>query len=231
MNVWDHLTELRKRLLISIYTLFGCTALGFLAVDPLLEYLAKPVGALVFIQPTEAFAVQLKVAIAVGLLIGLPVFLYQIWAFVGAGLHMTEKRYIRWVVPLSYVLFLSGVAVAVFLIFPRAMQFLVSLQSEYLQPMITAQAYIDFFFTTAFVIGVFFELPLVLHFLAKVGVLRPDFLAGNRRMFYLLFFVIGTLLNGSPDVFTQIFLGSAGIALFEFSILLMKFEWRRKAKA
>ena len=229
MNIWDHLGELRRRLLICIYVLAGGTVFGAFAVNPVVAWLARPVGELVFINPTEAFAAQVKIAVGVSFLLCLPVILYQVWAFVATGLKETEKRYLRWSVPVSYVFFMAGAAFSTFIVFPKAVAFLLTLKSRHLTPMLTIESYLDFFGLLGLAFGVLFQLPLILHFLAKVGVLQADFLAKNRRVSYLAIFLLATIFNPVPEVFTQLLLACAAIGLFEFSLFLVRWETRKKA--
>src|ERR1035438_4320652 len=102
MNIWDHLGELRRRLLICVYVLLAGLPIGVLAVSPIIAWLARPVGELVFVQPMEAFTAQLEIAVAVSFLLALPVILYQAGAFVFAGLSDKEKGYFRAVIPVCY---------------------------------------------------------------------------------------------------------------------------------
>ena len=226
MNVWDHLGELRRRLLICIYVLIGGIAVGAWAVNPVVAWLARPVGELVFLHPTEAFAAQIKIAVGVSFLLGLPFFLYQAWAFISTGLKVSERRYLLWAVPLSYLFFMIGFAFSTFLVFPKAVAFLLTLRSSHLTPMLSVEAYLNFFGLLGLAFGVLFQLPLILHFLAKVGILRADFLAHNRRISYLIIFLFATIFNPVPEVFTQLLLACAAIALFEFSIFLVRWETR-----
>jgi sec-independent protein translocase protein TatC len=228
MNVWDHLGEIRRRLLICIYVLLAGTVAGAFLVNPVINWIAKPVKMLVFIHPTEAFAAQVKIAVGISFLAGLPVFLYQAWAFIGAGLKEQEKGYLRWVVPVSYLLFLAGASFGIFLVFPKAVAFLMTLNSERLTPMLSVEPYLNFFMMIGLAFGLLFELPIVMHFLAKVGILRPQFMEGNRRMCYLLIFVLATIFNPVPEVFTQLLLACSAIALFETSILLVRWETKKQ---
>jgi sec-independent protein translocase protein TatC len=228
MNIWDHFGELRRRLLICISVLLGGLVAGVLAIKPVIGWLARPVGVLVFTQPTEAFAAQAKVAVGVSFLLGLPVFLYQAWAFVASGLQESEKRYLRWAVPLSYIFFMVGLAFSTFVVFPRSLAFLTSLRSSDLEPMLTVASCLDLFILLGLVFGLMLELPIVLHFLARMGILRADFLEHNRRVTYLAIFIFASIFNMSPDVFTQLLLAAAGIALFEISILLIRWETKPK---
>src|SRR5579872_5238986 len=227
MNLWDHLGELRRRLLICIYVLLAGLVAGVFAVQPITRWLAEPVGRLVFIHPTEAFTAQIKIAVAVSFLMGLPIFLYQIWGFVASGLRPPEKRYFLWIIPSSYLFFMTGVAFSTFWVFPRAVGFLLTLKTDALEPMMFVEAYLDFFLLLALAFGILFQLPLVLHFLAKMGILKPEFLSKNRRVSYLIIFVVATLFNPVPEVLTQLVLACSAIALFESSIFLVKLETRK----
>jgi len=228
MNIWEHLGELRRRLLICLYVLLAGLPVGALLISPIIAWLAKPVGELVFVQPMEAFTAQLEIAVGVSFLIGLPVILYQIGAFVSAGLKPQEKSYLRWMVPVAYVSFMIGVAFSTFWVFPRAVLFLLTLKSQHLVPMLSVEAYLKFFMLLCLAFGILFELPLVLHLLAKLGILQADILMKHRRMCYFAIFLAATLFNPVPEVLTQVVLAGAAIALFEISIGLVRWETRRK---
>jgi sec-independent protein translocase protein TatC len=228
VNVWDHLGELRRRLLTCVYALIIGTVFGAWAVNPVTAWLAKPVGQLVFVQPTEAFSAQIKIAVGISFLICLPLILYQVWAFISSGLKPGEKRYLLWSVPFAYTFFMGGFAFSTYLVFPRAVEFLLMMKTSHLTPMLSVEAYLDFFILLGVAFGVLFQLPLVLHFLAKVGILRADFMIKNRRMSYLIIFLVATIVNPVPEVFTQLLLAFAAIALFELSIALVNWETRKR---
>jgi sec-independent protein translocase protein TatC len=230
MNFWEHLGELRRRLLVCIYVLFAGALLGAFGVNPVIDWLAKPVGELVFVHPTEAFTAQIKVAVGLSFLLTLPVLLYQGWSFLAGGLLASEKVYIRWAVPASWILFMSGAGLSTFVIFPKAVEFLLLMRSHRMQPMLSVDSYLNFFATLGMAFGLLFQLPLVLHFLAKLGLLRPDFLEVNRRMCYLVIFCLATIFNPVPEVFTQLLLAFAAIGLMEASIAMMRWEIRRKTR-
>src|SRR5260221_9239925 len=114
MNIWEHLGELRRRLLICLYVLLAGLPVGGFLVNPIIAWLSKPVGELVFVQPMEAFTAQLEIAVGVSFLLGLPVLLYHTWAFVAEGLAPKERGYFRWVIPVAYVGFMTGGAFSPF---------------------------------------------------------------------------------------------------------------------
>src|SRR5690349_6956878 len=131
MNIWDHLGELRRRLLICLYVLLAGLPVGAFLISPILAWISKPVGALVFVQPMEAFTAQLEIAVGVSFLIGLPVLLYQTWGFISAGLTEKEQGYFRWMIPVAYLSFMAGVTFSTLWVFPRAVQFLLTLKSQH----------------------------------------------------------------------------------------------------
>jgi sec-independent protein translocase protein TatC len=227
MNIWEHLGELRKRLLICLYVLLIGLLVGGYLVGPIIAWLAKPVGELVFVQPMEAFTAQLEVAIGVSFLICLPVILYQAWSFVSGGLTRKEKMYFLWMIPAAYLGFMAGVVFSSFWVFPRAVQFLLTLKSQHIVPMLSVEAYLNFFILLALAFGILFQLPLALHLLAKLGILKADVLMKNRKMSYFVIFLIATICNPVPEVLTQLVLAGAAIVLFELSIWLVRWEIRR----
>ena len=229
MNIWDHLGELRKRLLICLYVLMLGLPVGGYLVSPIIGWLSKPVGQLVFVQPMEAFTAQLEVAVGVSFLIGLPVILYQAWRFVSGGLTSREKRYFLWMIPVAYLGFMGGVVFSTFWVFPRAVQFLLTLKSQHIVPMLAVEAYLKFFIVLAFAFGILFQLPLALHLLAKLGILQADVLMKNRKISYLIIFLIATVFNPVPEVLTQVVLAGAAIVLFEVSIWLVRWETRHRS--
>lgn len=229
MNIWDHLGELRKRLLICIYVLLAGLPVGAFLVNPVIAWLSKPVGELVFVQPMEAFTAQLEIAVGVSFLIGLPVLLYQIWSFVALGLKDNERNYLRRIIPAVYLCFMLGVAFSTFWVFPRAVEFLLTLKSKHLVPMLSVESYLKFYMMLCFAFGILFQLPIVLHFLAKIGILKPDVLMKHRKISYFLIFLAATIFNPVPEVLTQLVLAGAAIALFEISIMLVRWEHRKKS--
>ncbi|HTE03895.1 MAG TPA: twin-arginine translocase subunit TatC, partial [bacterium] len=151
MTIVEHLEELRVRLLISLVAFGIATIIGYLFVERILALLLQPVGQVVFLAPTEAFFVRLKVAGLAGVFLSLPVILYQIWRFVAMGLTPTERRYTLSMIPVAAVLFVGGAAFAFLTILPFGIRFLLSYQTPNLVPMISIAAYTSF--ATAFVLS------------------------------------------------------------------------------
>lgn len=223
MTIIEHLEELRRRLIIALVVLGVATVLSFLFVDRLLAFLIRPVGRVVFLAPTEAFFVRVKVALLAGVFLSLPVFLYQIWRFVSTGLTPTERRYGLWLLPPAFILFVGGALFALVAIIPVGVRFLLNYQVPgVLEPMISIGAYTSF--VTAFLLafGLVFELPIVLIFLTKIGLVTPAWLAARRR--YAIVIIVGAaaVLTPGGDVFSQLLMAIPTYLLYEVSIWIAR---------
>jgi len=215
----QHLDELRKRIIICLLGIIAASIVSYFFVGKLIPYLAEPVGRLVFIQPLEAFITYLKIALICGFCLSLPLILYQVWAFICSGLTVRERRYIYLYAPLSLLLFLIGAIFAYKVIVPYGLKFLLSFGGPYIQPMISVSRYISFLGMMLLAFGVAFELPVVVMFLTKLGLVTPQFLRKKRKYVLLGIFILAALLT-PPDIFTQLLMALPLILLYELSILL-----------
>lgn len=218
MTIIEHLEELRRRLLIAIAAFAAATVGAFLFVETILQFLIRPVGRVVFLAPTEAFFVRVKVAALAGVLLSLPVILYQVWRFVSVGLTPRERRSTVALLPVSLLLFLIGGAFAFFAILPVGVRFLLSYQTEALVPMISIGAYTSF--ATAFVLafGLVFQLPVVVLFLARLGIVSPASLARGRRYALLGIAALSAVLTPGGDVVSMGMMAVPTYLLYEISI-------------
>lgn len=222
MTIIEHLEELRLRLLIALAAFAVATLVSFLYVDRILDFLIRPVGRVVFLAPTEAFFVRVKVAALAGVFLSLPVILYQLWRFIGTGLTRTERRYALSLLPPALLLFVGGAAFAFVAILPVGVRFLLSYQTPSLVPMISISAYTSF--VTAFVLafGLVFQLPIVILFLARLGIVTPATLAAGRRYAILAIFVASAVLTPGTDVFSQMLMAVPTYLLYEISIWIAR---------
>lgn len=223
----EHLEELRKRIIICLITIIIAALACYPLAGKLLPLLARPVGRLVFIQPLEAFVTYLKVTLICGFCLALPVILYQIWAFVVNGLRPAERRYLLYFIPLSFALFVLGAGFAYTVIVPCGLRFLLSFGGDYLQPMISVSRYISFLGMMLLAFGLAFELPVVILFLVKLGLVSPGLLARNRKYVLLVIFILAAVLT-PPDIFTQIMMALPLLFLYEVSILLARLLGRKE---
>lgn len=219
----QHLEELRKRIIICLIIVFIIGFFCFFYVDNILLILSKPVGKLIFLKPTEAFVTRIKVAFYSGLFISMPVIIYQIWKFVNPGLLEIEKRYVYWLIPFSYLLFVFGTVFAFFGVLPTGMKFLLNYGTENVQPMISISSYVSFVMIFLLVFGIVFQLPLVVLLLTKLGIVTPKWLIKNRKYAILCVFILAGMLTPGPDIFSQFLMAIPTLFLYEISILLSKF--------
>ena len=218
----DHLDELRHRLIISLVGIGLGFAISYGFSQQILLLLQRPMPTrLIFIAPTEAFFVNLKVAFYAGLFLSIPLILFQLWKFVAPGLYEHERRYSYPFLLISTVLFLIGAAFAYLVILPIALHFLIAQGGELWQPNITLSNYLAFCMRILLAAGLIFEFPVLMYFLAKVGVVTPEFLVKNRKYAVLVAFTISAILT-PPDVFSQILLAVPLFLLFEVSIFVAK---------
>jgi len=223
MSLMDHLEELRKRFIICIVTVLACSIFSYFYSDKILAILKRPFPhSLVFISPQEPFVITLKIALFGGIIIALPMIIYQAWQFVSLALKEKEKRYLLFYGPFSLLLFLSGASFAYFVAIPVGLRFLLSFGGSSLEPMISVSKYLSFITVTILTFGIVFELPLVSLFLVRIGIISPQFLAKNRKVAIIAIFVLAAILTPSIDAFTQILLAVPLLILYEVSILLTK---------
>lgn len=218
MTIVEHLEELRKRLLYSLAAFALATIASYAFVERILAVVLRPVGQVVFLAPTEAFFVRVKVAAVAGVFGSLPVTLFQLWRFVSVGLTPTERRYSLSLIPAALALFVMGAAFAFLVILPLGVRFLLSYQTPNLVPMISVEAYTSF--ATAFVLafGVLFQLPVVILFLARLGVVTPASLAAGRKYALLAIVTASAVLTPGGDVLSQMLMAAPTYLLYEVSI-------------
>jgi len=223
MSLIEHLEELRRRFIICILVVIGCSIFSYFYADKILAILKRPFPhSLVFISPQEPFIITLKIAIFGGIIFALPMIIYQAWQFISSGLKEKEKRYLLLYTPFSLLLFLSGAGFAYFVAIPVGLRFLLSFGASSLEPMISISRYLSFITLMIFSFGIVFELPLVSLFLVKIGIVSPQFLAKKRKIAIIAIFVLAALLTPSIDAFTQILLAVPLLILYELSIWLAK---------
>ncbi len=223
MSLVDHLSELRTRVFKALLAVGVGSAIGFLLVPGLIEILSRPLDGrpLYFTSPGEAFFIQLKLALVVGVIVGMPVILYQLWAFISPGLTPDERRLARPWVPIALLFFAIGVAVA-WVVLPFAIGFLLGFETPSLQALITADNYFGFIGTMFLAFGLTMEFPIVLVLLSKVGIITSPRLRSSRRYVILGIAIFAALVTPGGDIISPIVLGVVMYALYELSIVLVR---------
>lgn len=224
MTLVEHLTELRRRIFIGIAAILAGTLIGWFLAPQLIEILRRPLaldGPLVFTSPSAAFFIRLKLALLVGIALGSPVVLYQLWAFISPGLTPHERRVSRPWVPLALLFLVLGIGVA-YVVLPYTAQFLLSFQIPgVMEPLITAEAYFGFVTTMFLAFGLVFQFPIVIVLLSKVGLVSADRLRRSRRYVLVGIFVIAVVVTPGGDPFSPTIMALVMYPLYELTIRLV----------
>lgn len=224
---WDHVEELRSRFLKCLAAVFVATLVFYQFVDPVLRLVIKPVGHLVFTAPADAFVARLLLAVLGGVVVAMPVVLYQIWVFVALGLKEQERKFVRLYGPLSFLFFALGVLFAYYVALPISLKFLLGFSSEWMVPMITVKSYVGFFTSLVLACGIVFELPIVLIFLTAIGIATPEFLIQKRRHAIVIILIISAVIT-PPDVITLLIMTLPLVVLYEAGVVASKITYRNK---
>lgn len=231
MPLLDHLAELRRRVIISAAAVLIAAAGAFAFSDELLKWLVSPLETeLVFLSPTEAFWVSMKISLVAGLLIALPLVFYQAWRFVAPGLYRPERRYTAIFVLTSCAFFAAGLVFCGLVALPFALHFLIAFGLDRgIRPMISAQMYIDFSLKFYLAFGVIFEVPLGVTLASRVGLITPAVLARNRRYAFLVNAIVAAVLTPTSDLFNMAIMLVPLTVLYEVGILGARLFGRRRA--
>jgi sec-independent protein translocase protein TatC len=230
MTLVDHLEELRWRIFKSLIAIVVCAIVAFIFRSQIMYFLTLPLpktadsltkGKLVVSGVGEGFTVFLKLSIAVGFILALPVTLYQTWAFISPGLYEREKKNAVPFIIIGIVLFIAGIALG-FIVLQYPVQWLINFASDSFTPLVTADNYFTFvaFFLLAF--GVAFEIPLILTFLAQLGLVSSQMLRRRRPMAYVVMWVAATFLTPGADPYSPVILGVAMTFLYELTIVFIR---------
>ena len=232
-----HLEELRKRLIVCFIAVGIGFVLSYGFKEKLFDVLTKPLisvmeagDKIIFTGLPEAFFTYLKVAFLSGIILAAPVIFYQFWVFVAPGLYQSERRLLVPIVILSTVFFIGGALFGYFIVFPWGFKFFLGFASETIKPLPSMREYLSFSAKLLLAFGLVFELPLVITFLARMGLVSIDFLKKNRKYALLLFFVGAAILT-PPDVVTQIMMALPLMVLYEISIIGARIFGKKKIEA
>jgi sec-independent protein translocase protein TatC len=224
MSLVGHLTELRDRLIKVVIAIAIASSVGFYFGDQIIAFLKAPLPGdqpLYYTGLGDAFAIRLKISIVVGIILAMPVILYQVWAFVAPGLTVDERRLVRPWIPLALVFFALGVGIAYFVL-PFAANFLIGFSTADLQPLITASNYFDFVTTMFLAFGLVMEFPILLFGLSRVGIVTSERLRRARRMAILAIAIFAAAITPGTDIVSPIVLGLTMYILFEGTVFFIK---------
>ena len=229
-SLGTHLDELRRRLTWSAIVVVICTVVAFIFHQQILRLLMEPASGFpgvpnqkpIYTDLTEFIGIAMKASLLAGIFTSLPFLLWQLVMFVSPGLNPTEKKYLYILMPVSVIIFLLGAAFGYFVLFPPAVKFLITFGSDVATPMIRIGNYVGLMLSLLFWMGVISELPIVLFFLSRIGVVRPAFLSRNRKWAIVLSFVLGALITPTLDPINQTLVAIPVLVLYEVGIILSK---------
>jgi sec-independent protein translocase protein TatC len=226
MSFLEHLDELRSRLIRSLLAVFGGFLVAFAFIDRVQRFIMEPLqavlpsgGKLIYTEPTEAFLIYLKMAALVGLILALPVLLWQAWSFIAPGLYSHEKRLAVPFVVSSTVFFVAGALFAHYIAFPAAWLFFAGFSTDYVEFAPRIAPVFSMYVKMVLGLGAVFQMPTVVMFLARVGLVTPRFLLRHIKYAILIIFVVAALIT-PPDVVSQILIAGPMIVLYLFSVLV-----------
>ena len=246
MGFLEHLEEFRKRIIWSIVYI----AVGFCVCywwhDQIFSWMQAPIvfalknhnlpTNLVYTNPTDPFNMYLKISLIMGIFVASPFVLYQVWAFIAPGLYKNERRYVAPFMFSTVGLFVAGGYFAYRMVYPAALDFLIDYSKQF-TPMITINEYTTLFMTIVLGLGVVFEMPILVFFLALFGILSAGFMWKNFRYSILIIFIIAAVITPTTDIMNMcifaapmivLYLGSIGVAYFVHPKQRKKRELNRK---
>ena len=227
MSFLEHLEELRKRLVRAVIALGAAFAVCLCFARPILDFLLRPILPMlgedrpVFLELTEPFLLYMKVAFLAGLFLAAPVVLYQAWAFIAPGLYAHERRYAAPFVLFATFFFIAGGAFGYYVGFPVAARFLLGV-AEGFQPNLRLSGLFGFESKIILGLGLVFELPTVIYFLARLGLVTAGFLWHHFKYAVLIIFILAAIITPTPDIVTQCVFAAPMILLYLLGILIAR---------
>ncbi|MBI4200116.1 MAG: twin-arginine translocase subunit TatC [Chloroflexi bacterium] len=229
----EHLEELRRRLFIAAVAVAIGTGVGFAFHQRVLRFLTAPArqqATLVFTDLTEMLGVSMKVSLMGGLLLALPVVVYQAVRFMAPGLTPRERRYLVVLLPGVSLAFAAGVTFGYFVLIPPAIRFLLTFNADLATPFVRIGNYINLILNLMFWMGVSFELPVIMWLLARTGVVRARTFARGRRLAIVVAFVLGAIITPTFDPVNQALVALPMLLLYELGVWLAWLARREKKK-
>ena len=235
MSLREHLDELRRRLIWVVLFVILSMVIAFVFRDQILGFLLEPGFSKLDERPIatevlEVVGVTFKVTFMVGLVVSLPVVIYQIVRFVSPGLTKREKVYLLFFIPVILIAFIAGAAFAYYVLFPPAFEFLFNFGTDNVDPEIRVSSYINVVISLMFWMGTVFQIPLVMFILARVGAVTPKWLGRFRKYAVVLAFIAAAIITPTFDPINQTLVAVPIIVLYEIGILMARIGRRLKQR-
>ncbi|MCK5683340.1 twin-arginine translocase subunit TatC [bacterium] len=228
----DHIDEFRSRIIFSFSFFILFFILSIIYYNQLLSICMNPLRnikdiSFVFISPLEPFLTKMKLCFFSALILNVPIIMYHVTAYILPALKSNEKKYLLFMFPPVLVLFTTGVILTYYIIMPVGVYFLISSSGPNIKAMLSISMYIDFFICFELLIGILFNIPLLILILGKIGIIKREFLVRHRKDAIIAIFIIGAVLT-PPDFITQIAVAIPMLFLYELSVLLLKIMTPKK---
>lgn len=237
MSVLEHLGEFKRRMVRVAFAFLIFTIAAAVFYDQIFEFLRKPAeaavaeadGDIIFTQVAEAWAAVMKVSVVIGLAATMPYFLFELTMFLRSGLKPHERRYLYFFFPFSVLSFAAGVWFGFEVLIPPAINFLLTFGSELATPFPTIGSYISLLISLSLWMGLIFELPVVMFFLAKLGIVGSRWYLRQWRWMALFAVILGAVVTPTFDPVTQLLVAGPVVALYLTGIVLARFAERGKS--
>jgi sec-independent protein translocase protein TatC len=240
MSFFDHLVELRKRLISALISIGIGMLLGLAVAKPFINFVIQPMvdalranhiqaADLYYTHPAGYVSLYINLGLYLGIILAMPWVLYQVWLFVAPGLYKHERRAVASFIGSSMVLFLCGIAFGYFIMLPKVLTFVVGFANGgSIKPLIDINEYFDLILVVLVGLGVIFELPVVVFILSLFGIVTPKFMLKNFRYAMLLITVVAAIVTPTPDATTMLIFMSPMIVLYFAGVLVSYLVVRKK---
>jgi sec-independent protein translocase protein TatC len=229
-----HLEELRSRLIVCAIAIGVGFAISYVFSKQIFRLLILPLtrvlpaeSRLIFTNLPEMFITYIKVSLVAGITLAIPVIFYELWMFLAPALYQREKRYLVPFVLFSSILFVLGALFGYLVVFPYGFKFFISFATEDIQALPSVKQYFSFAIRLLLAFGLVFEMPIVVLFLTKLGLITPAAMKRFRKFAILCAFILSAILT-PPDVATQFMMALPLIVLYELSIYLSRLVYRKR---
>jgi sec-independent protein translocase protein TatC len=237
MTFLEHLEDLRKRLFLAFVSIFVAVLPAYVFSKDIYRFLARPLTQflpegqpMAFLKLTEPFMLYIKVSFITALFAVSPFIFYQIWKFVAPGLYQKERKYVFPFVTFTSIFFLGGAAFSYYVAYPFACKFFLEMGADF-KAVITVDEFFGLTIKMLLGVGLVFEMPTLIFFLAKMGLVTARWMIRNFKYAVLAVFVIAAVITPTPDVITQSIVAVPMLALYGLSILIALVVARGKEKA
>jgi len=239
MSFFEHLVDLRKRLIHSAIAIAIGAMIGVTVAERLLGFISRPMQAalrnhhlddkLIYTSPAGMINIIITFGLYLGVVLAAPYVLYQVWLFIAPGLYKHERKAVTGFLVSTIFLFLAGISFGYFVMLPYMLDFLTSFQGPF-KPLISINEYFDFVLIVMLGLGVIFEMPVLIFFLALFGIVTPKFLWNNVRYAILIIAIVAAIITPTPDATTMLVFMAPMVALYFLSIGVAAMVVRNKAK-